>query len=80
MYMRDPVPKYPFTWYVRDTEEVRELRVRQLFQLRYPTKPDGMAVLAFYGWLYEHNPALLPKEKGGPYQHLKSDLVGLYNY
>ena len=64
---------------MRDPEAVRQLRVRQLFQVRYPEKPTGRAILAFFGWLHKHNPALLPKEKGDPYKHLKVDLAGLYS-
>ena len=66
--------------YKKDPEDFRQHRVRQLFVARYPGKPPANDVLAFFGWLEGHYPELLPKEKqGDPYQHLKSDLHGLYD-
>jgi hypothetical protein len=53
--------------------------VRRLFVERLP--PGGRIrnnLLKFYGWLERNYPELFPREKGDPYQHLKSDLKGLY--
>jgi hypothetical protein len=60
-------------------EAVRRARVRQLFGTRHPYKPTVNDVLAFYGWLKDRFPQLLPKEIFGDlYQHLKLDLGGLF--
>jgi hypothetical protein len=62
-----------------DKEEVRRARVRQLFEARYPGERTETDVLAFYGWLKEHHPELLPRKRhGSRYQDFKSDLYGLY--
>jgi hypothetical protein len=37
-----------------------------------------MAALNFYQWLKNNRPELLVRGKGDPYQHLKSDLSGLW--
>ena len=53
--------------------------MRRLFVERLP--PGGRIgnnLLKFYGWLERNYPELFPREKGDPYQHLKSDLKGLY--
>lgn len=58
---------------------VRRETVRKLFVERYPGKRTGNEVLAFYGWLTQNSPDLLPKPKhGDPYKHLASDLYGLW--
>ncbi|HEX8881568.1 MAG TPA: hypothetical protein VF749_16120 [Candidatus Acidoferrum sp.] len=62
-----------------DADEARRKEVRRLFVERLP--PGGRIgnnLLKFYGWLERNYPELLPREKGDPYQHLKSDLKGLY--
>jgi hypothetical protein len=62
-----------------DSEALRVARVRQLFGVRSPKERTENGVLLFFGWLQQHHPELLPKGKqGDPYQHLKSDLKGLY--
>jgi hypothetical protein len=63
-----------------DPEAVRRARVRNLFTFRYPGRPNGNDLLAFYGWLANHQPELLPTVKQGddPYQQLKVDLHGFY--
>jgi hypothetical protein len=53
-------------------------RVRQLFEARPSEQRTETGVLLFYGWLEQHHPELLPTGQGDPYQHLKSDLSGLY--
>ena len=55
--------------------------VRQLFVQRYPEKErTGNAVLAFHGWLMQNRWDLLDHGGEGDhsYQHLKSDLDGLF--
>lgn len=62
-----------------EKEEVRRARVRQLFDARYPEERTEAEVLAFYGWLKEHHPELLPQKRhASRYQDFKSDLDGLY--
>ena len=62
-----------------DKEEVRRARVRQLFETRYPGERTETEVLAFYGWLKEHHPEMLPRKRHGDrYQDFESDLYGLY--
>jgi hypothetical protein len=64
-----------------DPEAVRVARVRQLWKAR-PIKREqrtGTEILVFYGWMEQYHPDLLTHGKGDPYQHLKSDLHGLYN-
>jgi len=62
-----------------DPDAVRRVRVRQLFQARPANEHTENGVLLFFGWLKQNHPALLPQGKqGDPYQHLKSDLQGLY--
>ena len=62
-----------------DADEARRKEMRRLFVERLP--PGGRIgnnLLKFYGWLERNYPELLPREKGDPYEHLKSDLKGLY--
>jgi len=69
------MPSEPFPF----EEGVRRIRVRQLFVAHYPDRPTQNEVLVFSGWLAGHYPHLLPREKQGDlYQHLQSDLHGLY--
>ena len=61
------------------TEKVRRLRVRQLFEARPSDGQTETGVLIFFCWLKQYHPELLPQGKhGDAYQHLKSDLNGLY--
>ena len=62
----------------KDPEAVRVARVRQLWEARQLKERTGMQVLIFYGWLKEHYPDLLKRGHGDPYQHLKSELNGLW--
>jgi hypothetical protein len=58
----------------------RRDEVRRVFIERFPEQNrSGNDVLAFYGFLFENRPDLLPKpRRGDPYQFLKSDLSGLW--
>jgi len=63
------------------SEEVRVAQVRQLFVAHHPdsTKRTATSVLIFYGWLEQHRPELLPEGKhADPFQHVRSDLGGLF--
>jgi len=63
-----------------DADEARKREVRRLFVERIP--PGGRIrnnLLKFYGWLERNYPELLPRKKGDPYQHLKTDLQGLWS-
>jgi hypothetical protein len=54
-------------------------KLRELWLDRRPeTKRTGNDVLIFYGWLEKNCPELLTRGQGDPYQHLKSDLSGLW--
>lgn len=64
----------------KHTEAVRVARVRQLFEARAAERRNETAVLLFYAWLEKYHPELLPAEKGDPYQQLKVDLKGLYEW
>jgi hypothetical protein len=57
-------------------EAVRRARVRQLFDAGLYERTE-IGIFKFLGWLRDHHPELL-KRSGVPYQHLKSDLSGLY--
>lgn len=63
-----------------DTNVTRRNLVRQLFVDQHPEPRTGNDVFTFYGWLYQNRRELLPPTKGAsdPYQHLKSDLNGLW--
>jgi hypothetical protein len=61
----------------KDTEVVRRIRVRQLFESG-PFQHTESGVLRFYEWLQRGYPYLLPTGPGDPHQHLKADLMGLY--
>jgi hypothetical protein len=61
----------------KDTEAVRRVRVRQLFEAG-PFERTEIGIFKFHGWLHDHRPELLPKRSDDSYQHLKSDLSGLY--
>jgi hypothetical protein len=61
----------------KDTEVVRRIRVRQLFESG-PFEHTETGVLRFYEWLQRRYPYLLPTGLGDPHQHLKADLHGLY--
>jgi len=63
------------------SEGVRVAQVRQLFVAHHPdpTKRTATSVLIFYGWLEQHRPELLPQGKyDDPFQHMRSDLSGLF--
>ena len=65
----------------RDRQEgIRRYDVRCLFRERYMAgKRDGTDVFMFHGWLMQNRSDLLPMTTGGDtYQHLKSDLEGLW--
>jgi hypothetical protein len=53
----------------------------QLFEARpIEDRRSEASLLAFYAWLEKYHPELLSKEKwGDPYEHLKSELKGLYS-
>jgi hypothetical protein len=59
----------------------RVARVRALWLERTPEeKRTGNEVRAFYGWLEQNRPDLLSPGVGDTgYQHLKSDLNGLFD-
>lgn len=61
----------------KDSKAVRRARVRQLFESGLYERTE-IGIFKFHGWLQDHHPELLPKRSGDPYQHLKSDLSGLY--
>jgi hypothetical protein len=65
---------------MKHAETLRRNRVRQLFQHLAPDQRTEGEILAFYGWLKQHHPELLPVPSCGrdPYQHLKVGLTGLY--
>ena len=53
--------------------------MRQLFQARLAEELTETGVLLFYSWLKKYHPELLPRQKDDdPYQHLRTDLEGLY--
>ena len=62
------------------TREVERFRsVRQLWQERYvEAERTGDNVFAFHGWLLQNRPELLSRKPGDSYQHLKTDLNGLW--
>ena len=63
------------------SEGVRAAQVRQLFVAQHPdpAKRTSTTVLIFYRWLERRRPELLPEGKhADPFQHLKSDLGGLF--
>jgi len=63
------------------SEQVRVAQVRQLFVAHHPdpTKRTATSILIFYGWLERHRPELLPQGKrDDPFQHVRSDLSGLF--
>ena len=63
----------------KDGKDVRMIRVRQLFVVRYPLERTANDVLAFFLWLQHHNPDLLPLgERDDLCQRLKVELAGLY--
>src|SRR6516225_9952419 len=71
----------PMNRTVRVSEGVRVAQVRQLFVAHHPdpTKRTATSVLIFYGWLEQHRPELLPQGKhDDPFQHVRSDLSGLF--
>jgi hypothetical protein len=59
-------------------EHVRRSRVRELFRERYPSDGNGADVYAFSEWLLEHEPDLLPANRGTFYHDLKEALHGLW--
>src|SRR5215469_1490894 len=63
------------------SEGVRVAQVRQLFVAQHPdpAKRTATSVLIFYGWLEQHRSELLPQGKqDDPFQHVRSDLSGLF--
>jgi hypothetical protein len=76
--VRSKMSKKPFPFPLE--EDVRRVRLQQLFLARYPNKPTTNDAFAFFGWLLGHYPNLVPREKhGDPYQQLQSDLHDLYD-
>lgn len=62
-----------------ESEALRRERVRQMFQAHQSGELTETGVLLFYRWLKVYHPELLAQEKhNDPYQHLRSDLEGLY--
>jgi len=74
-----------FACQLKDIEEVRRVRVRQLFEARPSEERTETGVVLFYRWLQQSHPELLPTERVAPwteprdpYKQLKVDLKGLY--
>ena len=63
---------------MKQNEQVRLERVRQLFDAYAAGPHDETGVLLFYAWLEKYRPDLLPTGPGDPYEHLKVDLKGMY--
>jgi hypothetical protein len=62
-----------------DSEVLRRVRVRQLFETVQSAELTETGVLIFYRWLEKYHPELLVrKEQDDPYQHLRIELEGLY--
>ena len=62
---------------MRESERIHV--VRQLWLERYPEgERTGHHVLLFNRWLEQNRPELLNRRYGNSYQHLKSDLRGLW--
>ena len=61
----------------RDPDATRRERVRELFLAQSPANRTANDVLVFFLWLLRCSPELLRK-RGSPYDHLKTDLDGLY--
>lgn len=62
-----------------DREDLRRVRLRELFLARCPSARTGNDVLTFFLWLHRCSPDLLPPGKlGDSYKLLKVDLGGLY--
>jgi hypothetical protein len=62
-----------------EADAMRRREVRELFlALPENERTWQMAALNFYQWLKNNRPELLVRGKGDPYQHLKSDLSGLW--
>jgi hypothetical protein len=60
----------------RITPEEKARRLVELWRQRPKTQRGSDDVLTFYGWLSEHEPALVPGERGesGSYQKLRTIL------
>ena len=63
---------------MKQSEQVRLERVRELFGTYASGVRDETGVLLFYAWLEKYRRDLLPTGPGDPYEHLKMDLKGLY--
>lgn len=63
---------------MKQSEQERLERVRQLFDAYASVPHDETGVLLFYAWLEKYRRDLLPTRPGDPYEHLKMDLLGLY--
>ena len=62
-----------------DSEVLRRVRVRQLFETVQSAELTETGVLIFYRWLEKYHPELLVrKEQDDPYEHLRMELEGLY--
>jgi hypothetical protein len=63
---------------IKEREEVRRARVRQLFLARAAEDRSEIGTLLFYKWIEEHYPDLVRRSAhGNPYDILKGDLEGL---
>ena len=61
----------------KDSETVRRLRVRQLFNSRPEEERTATGVVNFYGWLRDHYPDLIKSGQGDPYQRVRGDVSDL---
>jgi hypothetical protein len=62
-----------------EADAKRRREVRDLFLALPENERTGqLAALNFCHWLERNRPDLLVRRKGAPYQHVKSDLSGLW--